>query len=331
MATLERKIDPLLSQQLGESRSNTCAQTKRSTAHDNIEHNGVMLLHLDSHDLINVFKETSISPKELKACLIERNTKLVYSPETIQEVVTPGDLEESRRRLKLLTTLPKTYIRREQEVLRGEFRCAIEAVRNQKLKSIKTIQPFVSTWQLVDVTAAPVLEDQFMDRLVEIIMPLLRAQPDRFRNTPELKDAFMANVAYDRREENIVGRGSRKVFHDAIGATLISLGLHPPQPTWSLVDELADWMFDNPAICPSWRLLLEAYAEFQVNVRDQGQLGDNPDFAHLSITPYVDAITLDRRMAGYCRTASHRLARIGGLDYSPRVFRNLEAWLNRST
>ena len=290
-----------------------------------------MLLHLDSHDLINVFKETAISPKELWACLIERNTKLVYSPETIQEVVTPDDLEESLRCLKLLTTLPRTYIRPEQEVLRGEFRCAIEAVRNQKLTSIKTLQPFVPTWQLADVTAPAIFEDQFMDRLVEIIMPLMRSQPDRFRNTPALKEAFMANVAYDRRAENIVGRGSRKVFHDAIGAALISLGLHPPQPTWSIVDDLSDWMFDNPAVCPSWRLLLEAYSEFWANVRDQGQLGDHPDFAHLSITPYVDAITLDRRMAGYCCAAAHRLAKIGGLDYSPRVFPNLQAWLNRST
>lgn len=291
----------------------------------------VMLLHLDSHDLINVFKEKSIGPKQLKACLIERNTKLVYSTETIQEVVKSRDPEESRRRLQVLTTLPKSYIRQEKEVLRAEFVSAIEAATNQGLTSIKKVQPFVSTWQLVGVTAAPVLEDQFVDRLVEIIMPLLISKPDLFRNKPELKDAFMANVAYDRRRENLAGRGSKRVFHDAIGETLRILGLHPPQSTWSIVEDLTDLMFENPTICPSWRLLLEAYAEFQVNVCDKGKLGDHPDFAHLSITPYVDAMTLDRRMAGYCRTASQRLVRLGGPDYSARVFRNLQDWLSNTS
>ena len=44
-----------------------------------------MLLYLDSRDLINVFNNSPVNADELRELLIGRNTKLVYSPETIQE------------------------------------------------------------------------------------------------------------------------------------------------------------------------------------------------------------------------------------------------------
>jgi len=81
-----------------------------------------------------------------------------------------------------------------------------------------------------------------------------------------------------------------------------------------------------------WRLLGEVYCEFVRNKTDRGQLGDEPDYRHVSVTPYVDAITFDRRMYNYVNLASRYLSKTcEPVDYSGRgVFRNLEDWLTSS-
>jgi hypothetical protein len=287
-----------------------------------------MLLHLDSYDLINVFKNTTIQPDDLRRQLFKRNTKLVYSPETVQEVVKPTDVAESRSRLETLTTFPNYYIREKKLVFRREFVCAIAAFQSNELYRTREVDPFVSTWQEVDEG----LSSKYgisKDCLVEIVLPLLTAEPDRFRNRPEDLNALMANVAVDRDRGNDFRRGSRKVFRDAVGDTLIRLGLHPQQPSEDFVDDFSAWLLKRPSVCPSWRLMGETYSEFANNLGDKGQLGDPPDFAHVSVTPYVDVITLDRRMSGYVKTAVRRLTEAeGAMEYATKVFSGLSEWLD---
>src|SRR5260370_42388491 len=109
-----------------------------------------MLLPLDSYDLINVFNNTPIGPDDLRRKLFERNTKLVYSTETVQEIVKPRDLAESCARLKTLTTFPNRYIREKKQIFRREFVCAIAAFQGNAPYRTKDVDPFVSTWQEVD-------------------------------------------------------------------------------------------------------------------------------------------------------------------------------------
>ena len=52
------------------------------------------------------------------------------------------------------------------------------------------------------------------------------------------------------------------------------------------------------------------------NVADSGEESDIPDFAHVDCIPYVDAITLDRRMRGYVEQADHSM----GTAYSQKLF-----------
>lgn len=286
-----------------------------------------MLLHLDSYDLINVFKNKPVGSDGLRHYLVERRTTLVYSAETIQEVVRPNDVDESSSRLKALTTFPHCYIREKKEIFRREFACAISAFQGNTTYKLEDVEPFSSTWQEVD----PPLSSKYgvtEDCLVEIVVPLLKAEPDRFRNTQEQLDALMANVAVDRTLGNNLRQRSFEIFRDAVGASLIQLGLHPPHESKDLVDGLAAWLYKNPSVCPSWRLMGETYSEFANNIGDKGQLGDPPDFAHVSVVPYVDAITLDARMSDYVKTAARRLAEIdNSLDYDKRIFRNLSTWI----
>jgi len=138
----------------------------------------------------------------------------------------------------------------------------------------------------------------------------------------------MANVAYDRANQLNLRVGSVEVFRHSVGATLVSLGLHPPQPYGDFINSFSEWLHDKPLICPAWRLMAEVYSEFAHNVKDQGQMGDPPDFAHVSVTPYVESITLDGRVSNYVRIATRRLAQIDErIDYDTRVFRNLAQWL----
>jgi hypothetical protein len=290
-----------------------------------------MLLHLDSRDLINAFKGVPIDTNELRSVLVERNVKLIYSPEMIQEVVTPRNLKESRRRLETLLTLPHRYIRQQKEIIKREFIEAIREVRSTRIFSGKSILPFVSTWQVVLGPGEIRVENQIHDRLVDINMELLGHNPDVFRNTQEQFDAYSPNFTFDRLHTLNFRTGNESVFRDAIGQTLKVVGLHPGNPLTAatLVNELTKWMKEIPSVCPSWRLLGETYNEFVVNVTDKGRLGDEPDFRHVSVTPYVDAITLDATFRGYVRAACRRLAKLQQpIDYRSRIFNDLNQWLS---
>lgn len=292
-------------------------------------HNTNMLLHLDSYDLINVFRQSSTGPEELHRHLIERDTKLVCSAETIQELVRPNNVQESQRRLEVLTTLPRLYIHNKKEVFGREFSCAIRTFQNDAGCELNLpVNPFAGTWQEID----PPLDKHFgvaKDCLVEIIMPLLKSEPDRFRNTTADLQALMANVAYDRDHQLSLRAPAREIFTHSVGATLLLVGLHPPRPCDEFITDFAEWLREKPSICPAWRLMGEAYSELAHNSTDQGQRGDPPDFAHVSVTPYVDAITLDGRVSNYVRIATRRLIQIDPkIDYEERLFRNLGEWIS---
>jgi hypothetical protein len=290
-----------------------------------------MLLHLDSYDLINVFRQSPISPDELRQHLLERDAQLVCSPETIQELVKPNDINESQRRLETLTTFPRLYIREKKEVFRREVSIALRAFQIGAAYTIRNVEPFVDTWQEAD----PPLDKRYGvadDHLVDIIMPLLKTEPDRFRNRAEDLQVLQTNVAYDRANQLSFRSTSLEIFRDSVGATLDLLALHPPRPCPDFIRDFAEWLRKTPSICPSWRLVGETYTELAHNKSDKGQKGDSPDFGHLAITPYVDAITLDARVSNYVRIATRRLRQIdSGINYDERVYRNLTEWLIQGT
>lgn len=287
-----------------------------------------MLLHLDSYDLINVFRQSPARPDELRCHLIERDAKLVCSAETIQELVKPNDIDESQRRLETLTTFPRLYIRAKKELFRREFSTALHAFQANATYETRNVGAFVDTWQEVD---SP-LDEQYgvtKDHLVEIIMPLLKTEPDRFRNTAEDLQGLQVNVAYDRVNQLNLRSTSPEIFRHSVGATLDLLGLHPPPPSRDFIRSFAEWLRQRPSICPAWRLMGETYTELAHNKNDKGQQGDPPDFAHLTITPYVDAITLDGRISNYVRIATRRLIQIDpDINYDKRIYRNLSEWLS---
>ena len=106
--------------------------------------------------------------------------------------------------------------------------------------------------------------------------------------------ATLANVAYDRANQPNLRVGAVEIFRHAVGATLVSLNLHPPQACEGFINSFSRWLHGKPSICPAWRRMAEVYSEF----------------AHVSVTPYVDSITLDGRVSNYVRIATRRLAQM---------------------
>jgi hypothetical protein len=60
------------------------------------------------------------------------------------------------------------------------------------------------------------------------------------------------------------------------------------------------------------------------NYGDIPETGDFSDLAHISAVPYVDAVTLDRRMRHYCGLAAQTVSGLGGANnYGDRLFEDL--------
>jgi hypothetical protein len=53
---------------------------------------------------------------------------------------------------------------------------------------------------------------------------------------------------------------------------------------------------------------------------------DTVDFAYLYAIPYVEGVTLDRRISSYATSVARRLSRMpGAVDYSGRIFSSIRA------
>ena len=87
---------------------------------------------------------------------------------------------------------------------------------------------------------------------------------------------------------------------------------------------LSNWIYQCPSRCPGIRLGYEVYHHLRRNLGDQVDASDFGDLAHINCLPYVDVLTLDRRMADYVRRATRGWT----LDPSQKVRSDLAAFLS---
>jgi hypothetical protein len=138
---------------------------------------------------------------------------------------------------------------------------------------------------------------------------------------PQIRSAFVgpASCADDIRCSpgatlplcvNVRNRNAHAPQPDLLNAAAVPFADRPGCGSSRPIKDFAQWLRENPTICPAWRLMGEEYSELAHNSTDQGQRGDPPDFAHITVTPYVDAITLDGRVSNYVRIATRRLVQI---------------------
>jgi hypothetical protein len=80
----------------------------------------------------------------------------------------------------------------------------------------------------------------------------------------------------------------------------------------------AEWIYADASRCPSQRLGYEVWHKMVRNINDIPHASDLEDFEHISCLPYVDILTLDRRMHGYVSQVSKALS----TDYDRKIFRS---------
>ncbi len=109
--------------------------------------------------------------------------------------------------------------------------------------------------------------------------------------------------------------------HHALERQMTQRGIRIPSAG---IKAFARWVRENPARCPGYRQSYEMYHAIQANSSDIPKDGDIPDMAHIAALPYVDFLTLDRRMMNYAtHIGSKLLKNISSPPYQTRLFRSL--------
>jgi hypothetical protein len=282
-------------------------------------------LYLDSRDLIDLVSTSSpIPPKKIANVLRDNYWAVVYSFSNVCETAIPEDLEETKRRALLLKSLPHAFIRGMPPIRCMEFKAATRAFESQVEPA--AINPYVEHWYQTFLYRA---QDREMKRAARFrfedqVVFMVANNPDLCRNLPAHTAKVQQAVEEDREVSDPVRR-NRQRFEGGVAVALADCGLPMPMAGKK---ELAHWIRENPTRCPSWRLFDEGYLKFASNVSDSVDHGDMNDWSHVSSLPYVDAITLDRRIASYARAAADNLKRLNpACTYAERIFKNTEEWL----
>lgn len=281
-------------------------------------------MYLDSRDLIRlVAKEEPLPPPEFAAILVSKSWQLAFSFSNICEVVVVQELLETRRRLQVLQSIPHANMLAMPAVRCLEFAAAVAAFEcGQEPASVDS---FVSRWhQAYTVLGQRDYQDMLVNySLVDHVLPLAMLNSNVGHNVPSHARQLHQAVDQGWTVTDAVRR-KRERFANALKRDLGECGIPAPDGG---VANFAKWLRANGSRCPGWQLFDEAYLEFCTNVQDTVDRGDISDWTHIASLPYVDALTLDRRMANYCRTAADHLAQRGGRDHAERIYANTEAWL----
>jgi len=200
----------------------------------------------------------------------------------------------------------RTLIRLEELPLRFLHETRIAKLELQEsLRAYSTgceyepINPFVDRFdETVDIEARPSTRLYLRYSLAETVFDLWQADPGLFEVKASHYDQLVQLMRNDRDL-----RSPPRLAHHFRTTVRRDLKLYGIQCPESVVEPFADWVYENPRRCPDVRLGYELYHVLRQNVRDRARRSDLGDFAHVRAVPYVDLITLDRRMKQYARQA----------------------------
>lgn len=280
-----------------------------------------MLIYLDTKDLINILeKSLPCSSDQFESILQQGKHRLVLSVITIMELSEP--LLHNRTKtnvmglLNRLEKFPHAFIHL-SSIPRLELGEAIRAF--SRGEECDGIFPFVNRFdQTVDLNATPSTGIYLDYPLAETVWDLYSfdALGGLDKYAKKLKRAFALDRALSPQPS------LKKHFARTLER---NLSLHKLTYPSSATAPLANWIYSNPLRCPSERLGYEIWHKMVRNVTDEPDDSDLEDFLHIGCLPYVDVMTVDRRMHGYISQVSTSI----GVDYESKSFRRLEEILLR--
>jgi hypothetical protein len=282
-----------------------------------------MRILLDTKDLIDLLERNRpIAVSEFDRLLRAGSHELVLSYVNVTEIVAPlrmgAEFVEIRPILIALESLPACYIR-DSMIPGDELREAVSAFDARREPC--TINPYVRRW---DGTITPLGESamrQFLNvRLWEIVWILLKqgAIPDFSKEADQLRSQFQVERALPANQRQT----SREIFVGAVERHLRTYQIKPPK---NGMRPFAEWLYDNPRWCPANRVTFDMYHTLLRNRTDLPKNSDILDINHLKSLPYVDLLTLDRRMESYFIQVLNGLAGVGQeFQFREKVQKNLD-------
>jgi len=275
-------------------------------------------IFLDTRDLIDLFKGLPCSVDDFRRCLQGGGHALILSPTVVFEIAAPLDAPSSHaevvKLLNDLESLPLVYIGDTQIPYR-ELRSAIDS--HTAGREYVAINPLMTRFDetILESGSAPTsLYPNY--GLAETVFEIWQRAPQVFHWPSELVNRLRSGMATDRSMASppTVASNFRKKIR-------LDLELDEISPPPCRLDDFADWIYETPTRCPGVRLSYDVYHQLRRNVGDQPSASDFGDFAHVQCVPYVDLITLDRRMAVYVQRATRGWAN----DPSGKIRHDLRA------
>jgi hypothetical protein len=261
-----------------------------------------MKLYLDSKDLIAIFQnQNPCTGSHLSRLLREGDHKLAVSYYTIQELAAPllHSLAKTNvmKLLDELSQLPLTYVHAD---IRGlELAEALRAFLSKD--EYKGISPYVDRFdKALHLKADPATRHFLHYSLAEIVWEL--HAHGELKGLEAYAPMMRKLIASDRAMKN---KPSLKAnFVKVIERQLVHDGLSCPKES---VPNFAYWVNATPARCPSIQLCHEVWHQIVKNNTDRLVESDMEDYQHVICLPYVDLMTLDKRMRAYVSQAARRL------------------------
>ena len=258
-----------------------------------------MRIFLDARDLINLADgKGPCSLDQLRGRLSSGGHEVALSPTVVFEVAAP--LVDSSthtvvmRRLDALESLPVAYLA-DGQIGRRELTSAIDSF--SRGREYAPIDPYVDRFDAAIPLLGPAPTANYLRHsLAETVFTIWQQAPELLRRPTKWIDRLQAVMAADRSLPSTPPLASH--FREKLRRDLHLYEIGEPS---SRVDALADWIYELPDRRPGVRLDYEVFHHLRRNVGDRPTASDFGDFVHVMCLPYVDLITLDRRMADYVR------------------------------
>ena len=218
------------------------------------------------------------------------------------------------RILNRLEMMPHVYIA-EAKIPALELMEGVSAFSEGR--ECSTVEPFVARFdEVVSPFNRPPTHDYIRYGLAHTVFELWQENPRLFQPYTAVSRRLEAIRTSDRSRSDY--RNHDRNFPNTVARNLKLYNITFPQDA---VNDLAAWIWASPSRCPALRLGYEVFHKIVRNVTDSGEESDIPDFAHVDRIPYIDAITLDRRMRGYVEQANHGMS----TAYSQKLFSDVNS------
>ena len=261
-----------------------------------------MLIYLDAKDLINIFEKSNpCSADQFDTMLREGDHKLVYSLLNIIEIAEP--LLHNNMKTNVMALLnrveetPHVYIHTSRIPLL-ELESAIRAYFNGEEYS--NINPYVQRFDYtVDLDAQPTTKDYLNYSIAEIIWDLysFKVLGGLDSYAKKLKTIFAKDRMLSHKPS------IENHFSTCLERTFKLYDVASPSDD---IKSFANWIYSDHTRCPSLRLGYEVFHKMIKNMGDETTPSDMEDLSHIDCLPYVDFLTLDKRMCSYviqaCKT-----------------------------